>query len=110
PEGVGGRARGEHQVVVRDVPARGGVEDLGVEVAADHLGGGEADPAVAADDAADGVGDVGGLEPRGGDLVQQRLEEVVVAPVEHLDGERGAAQLAGEGDAAEPGSDHDDTG
>ena len=60
-----------------------------------------------AEHATHGVGDVVGVEPRRGDLVQQRLEQVEVVGVDDLDvdGLRLARRL-GDRQPAEPGADH----
>ena len=60
-------------------------------------------PAAAADAAADGVGDVLGVQPGRGHLVQQRLEGVEVVDVEERDLDRLAEQAAGRRQAAEAG-------
>ena len=50
------------------------------------------DVALAAEHAAHGVGDVVGVEAGGGDLVQQRLEQVEVVGVDDLDVDRRLGQ------------------
>ena len=69
-----------------------------VEEDGDICGGGE--------DAAEGAGDVGGGEGGGGDLVEEGLEEVVVAPVDEGDGETGViGEFLGAGEARESAAD-----
>ena len=65
------------------------------------------DVALAAEHATHGVGDVVGVEPGGGDLVQQRLEQVEVVGVDDLDVDGRRAQALGDGQPAEPGADDD---
>ena len=69
----------------------------------------KADVARPAEDRAQGIGDVAGIEQAGRHLVEEGSEEVEVMPVEqqHLHGR--AVQLAGAGEAAEAGSDDHDT-
>ena len=57
---------------------------------------------------ANGGGDLDGRKDAGGDLVEQRLEQVVVRPVDegHADGR--PSQCAGGREAAEPAADDDD--
>jgi hypothetical protein len=58
--------------------------------------------------AADRRGDVARGERRGRDLVQQRLEEVVVVPVDQGDVDRRAIERARRAQAPEPAADDDD--
>ena len=60
------------------------------------------------ENAADRRGDVGGRQGRGRHLIQKRLEQVVVAPVDHghIGGE--LAEPLRRGQPAEPGTDDDD--
>jgi len=92
-ERVRGAAGSQDQVVVADVAGRG-VEGPGGEVDALHFGEAELEVALAAQDGAHRFGDLFRLEPGGGDLVEQRLEEVVVAPVDQDDAGGSAAQDA----------------
>jgi len=61
-----------------------------------------------AQNGADRLGDIGGRQCRGRDLVQERLEEVVIVAVDHrhLDGRPG--QLARRFESAEAGADDND--
>ena len=59
-------------------------------------------------DAADRRGDIGGRERRGRHLVEQRLKEVVVAPVDDGHTQRSARKPLGGGKAAEPCAHDDD--
>lgn len=53
-------------------------------------------------------GDVGGIERGGGDLVEKRLEEMVVAPVEEGDADRPARQGSRGVESAEAAADDHD--
>src|SRR5206468_10213957 len=59
-------------------------------------------------DPADGLGDVGRVQARGGHLVEEGLEDVMVAPVDdrHVHGQ--ASEAGGRAHTAEAGSDDDD--
>ena len=61
-----------------------------------------------AEDRADRPGDVGRRQGRRRHLVEQRLEQVVVAPVDDDHVGRRAGQRPGRGEAAEAGADDDD--
>lgn len=61
-----------------------------------------------AEDFADGRGDVRGAEGGGGHLIEQRLEEVVVAAVDESDAGGRVFEGLGGGDAAEAAADDDD--
>jgi hypothetical protein len=63
-----------------------------------------------AQDVADRPGDVGRRQRRGRNLIQQRLEAVMVLPVDQRDVDRGAAQRLRGFDAAEAGADDHDLG
>ena len=60
------------------------------------------------DNAADRSSDVGGRQDRGGDLVQKRLEEVVVAAIDDGHLGRGPAEMQRGLQSAEPGAYNDD--
>ena len=82
---------------------RAGVEVGGHDPAEVH-----GDVALSPEDAAHGIGDIVAVEPGGGHLVQQRLEQVVVVGVDQIDVHRGVAERSGGSEATEPGShDHD---
>ncbi len=53
-------------------------------------------------------GDVGGRETGGRDLVEQRLEQVVILAIDERDVGVEAAKTLGDGEAAESGPDDDD--
>ena len=59
------------------------------------------------EDAAHGVGHVGGVQPCGRDLIEQRLERVVVVPVDDRDAFAGLGQLLRRRQPTEA-STHDD--
>ena len=79
-------------------------------VDAAHVAEDDIDVPVARDHAPDGLGDVGGGKGGGRDLIEERHEEMIVAPVDdrHLD--RRPAETLGTGEAAEAGPDDDDMG
>ena len=85
----------QHELVRRDVDRHGLREQ--------HAGVG-----LAAQDGADRVRDVGGREPGSRDLVEQRLEEMVVAAVDERHVHRRAAERLGGGEAAEAAADDHD--
>ena len=58
-------------------------------------------------DAADGLGDVGGGQGTGGDLVKQRLEQMMVGAVNEGDADIGMMKLFAERQAAEACAEHD---
>jgi hypothetical protein len=98
--GAEGRAGREDEQLVRDRVAPGEDHPPALEVEADHLGEQDLGVPLLAQDAPDRSGDVGRVQAGGGDLVEQRLEQVVVAPVEEGDPHRRPGELAG---AVEPG-------
>ena len=104
--GVGAAGR-QHQGVVGDRVAAGHREPAGVEVDGGDSGLAEADVAGAAEHRPERVGDVGRVEQRGGHLVQQRREQVVVAGVEQEDVDVRAVERPGAGQAAEAAADDD---
>jgi hypothetical protein len=91
---VGDRAVREQHLARRGIEAR----DLGEQ----HPG-----VLLSAQNPAVGRRDVGGREAAGGHLVEQRLEHVEVAAVEHGDLDRRLPQGPRDGQAAEPAA-HDD--
>jgi len=103
------RAGRDHEMIVGDCggsrldPPIGGVDagDLG------HQHGGVA---LMAQDGTDRPGDLGGRERGGCDLIEQRLEAVMVLPVDHGDVDRGARERRGGREAAETGADDHDVG
>ena len=102
------RAGRQHEVVVGQLFAVGGAQHAAREVTADDLRPDEPHRRVAARDAAHRVGDVGRLQAGGRDLVEQRLEEVVVAAVDDLDGEVPVAQAVCQRQPPEAGPDDDE--
>ena len=103
------RAGRENQDVVGNAPAVGEhLAPLGVDsrdLAKDHV-----DVLLARQNAADRRGDVGGRKPRGRDLIEQRLEQVIVVLVDDGDVEWLSGQHFRGGEPAEAGSDDDDAG
>ena len=106
--GVGG-AGGEDEVVVLGAAAVEADEPFG-EVDGADLGEDDAVVGDPAEDAADGAGDVGGGEGGGGDLVEEGLEEVVVAAVDEGDADGCLGEALGGGDAGEAAADDVDAG
>ena len=105
-------AAGHDQAVVGDldlveVGGGGGVDDAAVEIEAGHLGQLDSNVAVLAHDVAQRLGDLSRRQHSRGDLVQQGLEEVVVAAVDqrHVDGS--VPEGADGGQATESPSDND---
>ena len=85
-EEVGLRARGDDDVVAGERLAVGGGDRAGLGVDPRHVELTHRDARVLGEDRADRPGDVGGSELGGGDLVQQRLELLVVVPVDQRHG------------------------
>ena len=83
-------------------------DDPGVEVDVRDRRHVHVDVALAAEHATDGVGDVVGVEPGRGDLVEQRLEQVEVVGVDDVDVNGCPGQALGHRQPAEPGADHHD--
>jgi hypothetical protein len=100
-------AGGDHQEVVRQL-ALVDAHPAGVRLDRVGLGQQHRGVGLASQDAADRLGDVGGVERRRGHLVQQRLEQVMVAPIDerHLHG--APAQTARRVEAREASSDDHD--
>ena len=80
----------------------------GGEVEADDLVHEDAGVALAAEQGAERRGDVGRRQAAGRHLVEQRLEQVEVAPVDERDFDRDLAQRLGGVKAAEAAADDDD--
>ncbi len=104
---VGGAGRDDQEVVLEPPPVAqmyGG--HIGVQ--GDRLVEQHSDVLLPAEDLADGRGDVGCRQPRGGHLVQQWMEKVMILPVDERGadgsiGQRFCALEAGEASA----EDHD---
>ena len=96
-EEVGLCACGDHQDVATDGDPIGQRHGLGVGIDLGDLAGGDAHRAVGPEHVPQRPGDVGHAELRGGHLVEQRLELVVVVPVDqvHVDAVLGEALRAG---------------
>ncbi len=106
-EVVRGRAHREHERVVGDRVLAVDVHDLGVRVDADDLPHPALDVRSVAHDGAHRVRDVAAVEPCSRDLVEQRLERVVVALVDHHDVDRLVGQQLDDVEAREAHADHD---
>ncbi len=110
PEELSPGAQGQDEVVVaqrRPVRER----DLApVQVDARHLGLVDRGVRVLVEQVAEGVADRGRLQQVGGDLVQERLERVVVVVVDDRDVDVRPVQLAGGADAPEPAAEHEYVG
>ena len=104
----GDGAGGEDEAVVAEASDALDLELPGREVGADHPSHHHVDVLLALEDAPRRVGDVVGVEPGRGHLVEQRLEQVVVVRVDEHDVDRRLRQRLGGGEAAEARShDHD---
>ena len=106
-EVVRAAARRDDEVVVLELavaqdhqPARG--VDRG------RLGEPDAEVALLSQNPADRRRDVAGREPGGRDLIEQRLEDVMVVPVDERDVDRRLRERLGGAQAAEPAADDDD--
>ena len=102
---------GHDQAVVGDLEGLdaddAGVHDPAVKVEPGDLGQLDADVLVLAEHVADGRRDLAGRDHARRHLVQERLEQVVVAPVDHGHVDVLAGQEAGRRQAAEaPADDH----
>ena len=111
PEVRLGHACGDDQAVVgivdRHAAGDGGVDHLAVEVETGHLG--QLHPYVLrpADDVPERRGDLARGEHPGRRLVQEWLEQVMVAPVDERHVDRRTPEQPGCGEAAKPPSDDD---
>src|SRR2546421_393684 len=102
-------AQGEDQEVVRH-RAVVGRDPAPREVDARDFDHAELEVRLAAQDTAYRLGDLLGLEAGRGDLVEERLEEMVIVPVEQHDVDRRSAERAGGPQAAEARAEDDDGG
>ncbi len=103
------RARRQDEVVVRHL-AVVKHEHAALEVHTVRLRQPDPEVPLFAQDPADGRGNVAGRQPGGRDLVQERLEDVVVAPIDEQDIDRRVFQGAGGAQAAKAAADDDDSG
>ena len=81
----------QHEVVVADGLAVGQAHGLGGGIDARHFAEHDLYRLLAAEDAADGLGDVGRRQRRRRDLVEQRLEQMMVVTVDHRHADAGLA-------------------
>ena len=102
------RAGADDQEVVGERRPVGQVDDAAFDVDARRLSQNDALVGRAAQDPPDRRGDVPGRQRRCRDLVQERLEQVVIAPVQHGDADVLAAKRLRRGKAGEPSAEHDD--
>ena len=107
PEEVRLSTGSENQEVVADRPA-GRLETPGGKVDARYVHHAKVEVLLAAQNRPRRSRDLLGLEPRGGDLIEQRLEEVVVVAIDEHDLHRRTAQRPGGVQAAESRPDDDD--
>ena len=96
------------RVVVGEEPPSRERDLAPVRVDRNGLGQHDVRVLLAAQNRPDGVGDVGRREGRRRDLIEERLEEVMVAPVDHRDPDRSAGEAARRFESSESGAhDHD---
>jgi hypothetical protein len=101
---------GDDERVVLDGSAVVQLDPLAGGIEPDGLAQNDPSVAVAAQDGPERLGDVAWLQGAGGDLVEQRLEEVVVAPVDERDFDGWIlAQFAGRIEPGESATDYDDS-
>ena len=108
PEEVDGRPEPEHEVVVGDGLHLGERHPALVQIDAGDRGLLHLDVRLIVEQVAQRVTDRGGLEEIGRDLVQERLERVVVVLVHEQDVGVGVPELLDRSDPAEPTPQHDD--
>jgi hypothetical protein len=101
------RAGGQHQHVVGDLAILQ-PHDAALAVDAGHPAQDHPHVSCLAQDGADGLGDLRRRQAGRRHLVEQRLEEMVVAPVDHGDIGIGAGEALRGAKAAETGADDDD--
>lgn len=102
------RARGDHQCIVADrlpTPER---HRFGGGIDAGHLAQKRRHLRPVAIEMADRPGDLGSGDQRGCDLVEQRLEQVMISPVDQRDAHRRARKPVDELQPAKPSTDDDD--
>ncbi|MEZ5259769.1 MAG: hypothetical protein R2705_23675 [Ilumatobacteraceae bacterium] len=110
PEIVGDRAAGQDEHVVGHRRPAVQLDASAVHVDARGPGHQDLDVALLLEHPAYRPGDVIGVEPGGGDLIQQRLEGVEVVGVDDGDAHGLVGQPLHQGEATESGTDHDDSG
>ncbi len=103
-----GSAAGDDQVVVTDGRVVVERDRLGLRVDADDLGQQHQKILLLAQDVADRRGDQRRRQPGGRDLVQQRLEQMMVAAIDERDLDRLACKRPRRREAAETAADDDD--
>jgi hypothetical protein len=106
---VAGTGR-QHQVVVAKLGAVGEFDAAGLRVDGGDLAEQHLDVAVLAEDRAQRLGDLARRQGGGGDLVQQRLEQVVVHAVDEHDPQGVARERARGIQPAEAAADDQDSG
>ena len=83
------------------------MDDAPFEIEASHVGQDHVDVLALAQNVPQHRRDGAGREDAGGHLIEQRLEQVVVPPVDERDVDVGRGEQAGRGQAAEPATDDD---
>jgi hypothetical protein len=101
------RTGGNHQLVIADPTV---AEQYGAtcRIDAGHRVEDHRCVRLSRENAADGRGNVGRRQGRSRNLVQKRLKEVIIAPVDHRHVRRDAAQPQRSAEPAETRADHDD--
>ncbi len=108
-EVAGAAAGGDDEIVVGQLAA--GVHDPAAgQVEGGDLGHDDREIGPLAEERADRLGDVDRGEPGGGDLVEERLKQVVVLPIDDRDPREVRRKMLAERQPAETGADHDDMG
>jgi hypothetical protein len=102
---IGLRTTRHDKIVVPDGP-RGGIESTLGKVDAFHLREAELEVPLCAEDGPDGIGDLARGQSSGRDLVQERLEEVIVAAIDQHDVDGRATKGHGNPEAAKAGADY----
>ncbi len=101
-------AGSDHERVVGQPAAVGERHLAALRVDRQGLGQDDVGVLLAPQNRSDGVGDVGGGERGGRHLIQERLEEIVIAPIHDGDANRGAGEALHGLEPAETGSHDDD--
>ena len=105
-EEVGGGAGGENQIVVVDF-ADGGLQDFLFGENAAHLGEAEVEVLSTLEDLAERESDAARFDARGGYLVDERGELMVVVAVDEYDLETGTFEVVGQFETAKTAADND---